>query len=104
LLILGLGSSGFGAMQSTLVLLLAREQMRGRALGVLSLAIGAGPLGSLLIGAVASTIHPVFAVRMHALLGIIALAGILLLFPVIWDRTQVAGGQVRRESRASEGG
>lgn len=104
LLILGLGSSGFGAMQSTLVLLLAREQMRGRALGVLSLAIGAGPLGSLLIGAVASTIHPVFAVRMHALLGIIALAGILLLFPVIWDRTRVASGQVRRGSSTSGGG
>jgi MFS family permease len=104
LLILGLGSSGFGAMQSTLVLLLAREQMRGRALGVLSLAIGAGPLGSLLIGAMASTIHPVFAVRMHALLGIIALACIILLFPVIWDRTQVSGGRVRRGSSLSEGG
>jgi MFS family permease len=104
LLILGLGSAGFGAMQSTLVMLLAREQMRGRALGVLSLAIGAGPLGSLLIGAMASTIHPVFAVRMHALLGIIALACIILLFPVIWDRTQIEGGRVRRGSSTSEGG
>jgi hypothetical protein len=45
----------------------------------------------------------VFAVRMHALLGIIALASILLLFPVIWDRTRVASGQVHRGSRPAEG-
>ena len=43
LLLLGLGTAGFGAMQSTIVLLAAREEMRGRALGVLSLAIGTGP-------------------------------------------------------------
>lgn len=95
LLCLGLGTSGFGTMQSTLVMLSAREEMRGRALGVLSLAIGAGPFGSLLIGAIASAIHPVFAVRMHALLGIILLALITLALPVICDRTQ----PVRSSSR-----
>src|SRR3989441_330094 len=40
LLLLGLGTAGFGAMQSTIILLAAREEMRGRPLGVLSLAIG----------------------------------------------------------------
>jgi MFS family permease len=90
LLILGLGFSGFATMQSAIVLLAAGEEMRGRALGVISLAIGAGPLGSLLIGAMASAVSPVFAIRMHALLGIILLAGIVLLMPTIMDRLQPA--------------
>lgn len=90
LLFLGLGSAGFGTMQSTIVLLAAREDMRGRALGVMSLAIGAGPLGSLALGAMASVISPVFALRLNALLGIIALACIALLLPAITDRTQSA--------------
>jgi predicted MFS family arabinose efflux permease len=88
LLFLGFGTAGFGAMQSTLTVLAAQPDMRGRALGVVSLAIGTGPLGSLLMGAMASAVHPVFAIRMNALLGIIALAGIALALPIIMDRTQ----------------
>jgi MFS family permease len=88
LLFLGLGTAGFGAMQSTLAVLAAPPDMRGRALGVVSLAIGTGPLGSLLMGAMASAVHPVFAIRMNALLGIIALAVIALALPMIMDRTQ----------------
>jgi MFS family permease len=88
LLVLGFGTAGFGAMQSTLAVLAAQPDMRGRALGVVSLAIGTGPLGSLLMGAMASAVHPVFAIRMNALLGIIALAVIALVLPMIMDRTQ----------------
>jgi len=88
LLFLGLGTAGFGTMQSTLVMLAAHEEMRGRALGVLSLAIGTGPFGSLLMGAMASAVHPVFAIRMNALLGIVSLAGIIVLLPAFTARTQ----------------
>jgi MFS family permease len=88
LLFLGLGTAGFGAMQTTLVVLAAKEEMRGRALGVMSLAIGTGPFGSLLMGAMASAVHPVFAMRVNALLGLMALAGITLVLPVIIERTQ----------------
>jgi len=88
LLLLGLGTAGFGAMQSTLVMLAAPEEMRGRALGVLSLAIGTGPVGSLFMGAMASAVHPVFAIRMNALLGIVALACIMVLLPAFTERTQ----------------
>lgn len=87
-LLLGLGTAGFGAMQSTLVMLAAHEEMRGRALGVLSLAIGTGPFGSLFMGAMASAVHPVFAIRMNALLGIVCLACIMVLLPAFTDRTQ----------------
>ena len=89
LFILGLGAAGFGTMQSTLVMLMAREEMRGRALGVMSLAIGAGPLGSLVLGALADTISPVFALRIHALLGMILLALTVLVLPAIMDRTEL---------------
>ena len=87
LFIMGLGSAGFGTMQSAIVMLVAKEDMRGRSLGVVSLAIGAGPLGSLLLGAVADAISPVFALRMNALLGIITLACITVVLPAIVDRT-----------------
>jgi MFS family permease len=89
LLLLGLGTAGFGAMQSTIIMLTAREEMRGRALGVLSLAIGTGPFGSLLMGVTASAIHPVFTIRLSALLGIVSLAFIMMvLMPAFTDRTQ----------------
>ena len=44
MLMLGLGTAGFGAMQATIILLVARDDMRGRGLGVITLAIGAGLL------------------------------------------------------------
>ena len=88
LLLLGLGTAGFGAMQSTLVMLTAHEEMRGRALGVLSLAIGTGPFGSLFMGALASAVHPVFAIRLNALLGIVFLVFTMVLFPAFTERTQ----------------
>ena len=88
LLFLGLGTAGFGAMQSTIILLAAREEMRGRALGVLSLAIGTGPFGSLFMGATASALHPVFVMRMNALLGLVSLAFIMVFMPVFTERTQ----------------
>ena len=69
-------------------MLAAHEEMRGRALGVLSLAIGTGPFGSLFMGAVASAVHPVFAIRMNALLGIVSLAFTMVLFPAFTERTQ----------------
>ena len=101
LLFLGLGTAGFGAMQSTLVMLAAREEMRGRALGVLSLAIGTGPFGSLLMGATASAVHPVFAMRMHALLGLVSLACIMVLMPAFADRTQpVRVSPIPRQARS----
>ena len=42
----------------------------------------------LLMGATASAVHPVFAIRMHALLGIVCLAFIMVLIPSFTERTQ----------------
>ena len=70
MLILGLGSAGFGTMQPTIVMLVARKEMRGRALGVISLAIGSLPLGTLMTGAVANGTSPSFAVGLNAAIGL----------------------------------
>jgi MFS family permease len=47
---IGLADSGFGSMQSTIVLLAAPEHARGRIMGILLACIGTGPVGALWIG------------------------------------------------------
>ena len=87
LIVLGLGTSGFGTMQAIIIILMAREDMRGRALGVMSIAIGAGPLGALMIGGIASATSAPFAVGLQGALGIISLLLVALLMPSLWQRT-----------------
>ncbi len=98
LLWLGFGTAAFGTMQSTIVMLKAHEEMRGRALGVLSLAIGSGPLGALWIGAVGSAVHPVFAVRMNALIGIMTTAMVVMMLPAIMDPMQPRSSKTAPEA------
>jgi hypothetical protein len=42
------------------------------------------------LGAIADAVSPVFAVRAHALLGIILLSLTVLVIPIIMDRTEAA--------------
>ena len=88
LLFLGLGASGFATIQAALVMLVAKKEMRGRALGVVSFAIGAGPLGSLMLGAMASWIGPLQALALNSLAGVIAVTLIAVSIPSIIDRTR----------------
>jgi MFS family permease len=53
LFLVGLGTSSFGTMQSSLVLSRSSAAMRGRAMGMVTLAIGSAPIGALLVGALA---------------------------------------------------
>ena len=89
LVILGVGGAGFGTMQSTIVLLSARLDMRGRAQGVVSLAIGSGPIGALMIGAVATAVSPSFAIGLNAVIGLIWIVLVGLLIPSLWRRPLV---------------
>ena len=52
----GLASAAFGTLQSTLTLILAPADMRGRCVGFLQFAIGIYTFGALAIGAVANAI------------------------------------------------
>lgn len=94
LILLGLGTAGFGTMQSTIIVISASDDMRGRALGVISLAIGAGPIGALLIGAVAETTSPATGITIFAILGILSLSLVTLLMPELRApmRQQVSEG------------
>lgn len=80
LFILGVGTAGFGTMQSAIVLLVSKPDIRGRALGVVTIAIGAGPIGALIIGALAEWIGPSQAIMYHAIAGfvVVALSGIFM--------------------------
>lgn len=74
LLTAGFGAAGFSAMQTTIMFTLAPPEMRGRVMGVLSVCIGAGPLGMLHMGLLAGWLGASTAVLVVALEGIAALA------------------------------
>ena len=56
LFIAGFGLSGFGSMQSGLILARAPSNMRVRVMGVLAMCIGCGPIGILNVGWIAETV------------------------------------------------
>lgn len=87
LVIMGLGTSGFGTMQGTIVVLVAKDEMRGRSLGVMSLAIGASPLGALLIGGLADLFGPTRAIGMMGATGVVCVLGVGLLMPSLRQKT-----------------
>ena len=74
LFIAGLGAAGFSAMQTTMMFLQAPPEMRGRVMGVVSVCIGAGPLGVLHIGLLATWFDASTAVLIVAIEGLAALA------------------------------
>jgi predicted MFS family arabinose efflux permease len=77
LFLAGVGIACFATMQSSLVLTSASDAMRGRAMGVLMLAIGFGPLGALQIGVLASAVGASMAVAVSAGAGVLVLALVL---------------------------
>jgi MFS family permease len=74
LLLLGFGSSGFSIMQATLVYLAAPPDMRSRVMGVLSVCIGLGPFGFLLLGLTAEQIGAQWATVATGVEGLLVLA------------------------------
>ncbi len=86
MLLLGLGTAGFGTMQATIILLVARDDMRGRGLGILTLAIGAGPFGALMLGILADATSAPTAMTMYAVLGLITVGLVGLLIPSLRGR------------------
>ena len=77
---LGCGTAGFGTMQSAIVLLVSDTEYRGRALGTVTIAIGAGPIGALIIGMVSENIGVANALLINAFAGlvIVSLCGWLM--------------------------
>ena len=73
LIVLGIGTAIFGTMQATLIMILSSEEVRGKVLGVITLIIGIGPLGTLSVGAVADIMNASFALGLNAIFGIVLL-------------------------------
>ena len=75
LLVAGLSGSGFGTTQSALVVTLVDESLRGRALGALSMAIGALPFGMFTLGLLAQRTNPQLALTISVSCGFVLLVG-----------------------------
>jgi len=90
-LAIGATDSGFGTMQSAIVLLTAPERAHGRVMGILSACIGTQPLGSLWIGFLASRMGAPLATGLNAALAFI------LMIPVTM-RLLAAGSMDRHRS------
>jgi MFS family permease len=74
ILLCGIGIAGFAVMQSTIVFLAAPAAVRSRIMGLLTVAIGAGPIGMLYVGVLADWLGASAAVACLAVQGLIALA------------------------------
>jgi MFS family permease len=74
LLLTGLSGAAFSTLQATIVYLAAPHEMRSRMLGVLSVCIGTGPIGFLLLGWLADRIGAAHATAVTGGLGLLALA------------------------------
>jgi MFS family permease len=74
LLILGLGQSAFSVMQATIVFIATPPQWRVHAMGVLTMCIGTGPIGFLMLGSLADVIGAPAAATVSAFAGLAAMA------------------------------
>ncbi len=70
----GFGSAAFANMQTSLIITSAPPHIRSRLMGLLTVCIGAGPLGILLVGALAALLGPLGAVDAIELSGLAAVA------------------------------
>ncbi len=80
LVIGGFGSAAFANMQTSLIVLHAPAHIRSRLMGLLTVCIGMGPLGILLIGVLADHFGPMLAVDIMAIAGLVAVSAIGLVW------------------------
>jgi MFS family permease len=72
----GFGSAAFANMQTSLIVLHAPMHIRSRLMGLLTVCIGMGPLGILLVGAIADVVGPMLAIDIVAATGFVAVCGV----------------------------
>jgi MFS family permease len=76
----GIGSAGFGTMQTTLILTETPFELRARIMGVLTMFIGTGPLGMLSMGLLAAWLGPSHAVTLAAGTGFVCAGAVAFRF------------------------
>jgi len=80
----GFASAGFGVMQSTLLLLLAPEEVRGRAMGVLMLSIGVLPVSLLVLGAIAAVVGVIATTIVAGVVLALVMVTLAVTVPEVW--------------------
>ena len=97
----GFGAGLFGSTQTTLVMAAAPEVLRGRALGLLSMAIGALPVGMYVLGELAERTSVTTALLFNAAAGGVALGAWTLRHPEVVAMTGDGPSPDRRPSGRS---
>ena len=98
LVIGGFGSAAFANMQTSLIITYAPPHIRSRLMGLLTVCIGAGPVGILLVGTLASMLGPLNAVDTIELTGLAAVAAA----GVIWRRRERQPALISRPAFSEE--
>ncbi len=80
----GFGSAAFSNMQTSLIVLHAPVHIRSRLMGLLTVCIGMGPLGILLMGTIADFTGPLVAIDVVAATGFVAVTVI----GIVWRRRE----------------
>ncbi len=83
LMVGGFGIAGFSTMHSTIAFIQSDPAMRGRVMGVISVAIGMGPIGMLHVGLLSSLFGAPAAVTIIGVEGLVALFFVYLLWPEV---------------------
>ena len=81
LVIVGLGTAGFAAMQTTITVTQAEPEMRGRAMGAVALGIGVIPFGMAFVGGMSEWLGAAEALGLTSLIGLGLIAMVLLFQP-----------------------
>jgi MFS family permease len=74
LLVGGLGTAAFSNMQTTLILTEAPPATRSRVMGIVTVCIGTGPVGVMMIGILSGQVGPPVAILVMAGLGLCGLS------------------------------
>ena len=82
----GFGSAAFSNMQTSLIVLNTPVHIRSRLMGLLTVCIGMGPLGILLVGTIANFTGPRFAIDLVASTGFVLTTCI----GIVWRRREAA--------------
>jgi predicted MFS family arabinose efflux permease len=92
-LLCGVSIGGFSVLQSSILIRVARPELRSRVMGLLAVAIGAGQLGGMLhVGLLADWLGAAAAVQLMAAEGLLALAVTVLLWPEMRRASDLAPG------------
>jgi predicted MFS family arabinose efflux permease len=83
---IGVSLSGFATMQIALVLKATALEIRGRAVGAVSLAIGSAPFGIVLVGRLAEAFDPQMTLGWTAVSGLVSILILWWRIPELRDQ------------------